>query len=72
MSRWALVISVRCPECAGAAGEGADVDAVELTAQVRPRAIAGVLGDPGQQKSEPAQDDVGADALLLAVVGAGR
>ena len=36
------------PEGAGGAGEGADVDAAELAAQVRPHAAAGVLGDAGE------------------------
>src|SRR2546423_6691079 len=31
-------------------------------------AAQGVLGDAGEQEGEPAQDDVGADALFLAVV----
>src|SRR6266702_7415979 len=55
------------PERAGGAGERADVDAPEFAAQVRPGAAAGVLGDPGEQEGEPAEDDVGADALFLAV-----
>jgi len=56
------------PKGAGGAGEGADVDPVELVAQVRPGVAAGVLGDPREEKCQPAQDDVGADALFLAVV----
>src|SRR6266567_533088 len=55
-------------EGAGGAGEGADGDAAEVAAQVRPGVAAGVLGDAGEEKGEPAQDDVGADALFLAVV----
>jgi hypothetical protein len=47
------------PECAGRAGEGADVDPVEFAAQVRPRAAAGVLGDPGEEQCQPAEDDGG-------------
>ena len=53
------------PEGAGGAGERADVDAVELAAEVGPGGIAGVLGDAGQEQGEPAQDDVGADALFF-------
>src|SRR5271170_799341 len=56
------------PEGAGGAGEGPDVDAVELAAQVRPGAAAGVLGDPGEEEGEPAEQDVGADALFFPVV----
>jgi hypothetical protein len=56
------------PERAGGAGEGADVDAAELAAQVRPGVTAGVLSDPGKEKREPAQEDVGADALFLPVI----
>ena len=48
--------------------EGADGDAVELAAQFWPGGAAGVLGDAGEQEGEPAEDDVGADALFLAVV----
>ena len=55
-------------ECAGGAGEGPDVEAVEFAAQVRPGLAAGVLGDPGQEQGEPAEDDVGADAVLALVV----
>jgi hypothetical protein len=50
------------------AGEGADGDPVELTAQLGPGLAAGVLGDAGQEQGEPAEDDVGADALFFAVV----
>ena len=52
----------------GGAVEGADGDPVELAAQFRPGGAAGVLGDAGQEEGEPAEDDVGADALLFAVV----
>jgi len=52
----------------GGAGEGADGDAVELAAELRPGGVAGVLGDAGQQQRQPAQDDVGADALCLVAV----
>jgi hypothetical protein len=34
----------------GGAGEGADMDAVEVPAQFRPGRAAGVLGDAGQQR----------------------
>ena len=50
------------------AGEGADVDAVEFAAQFRPGGAAGVLGDAGEEQGEPAEDDVGADALFFPVV----
>src|SRR5689334_5293385 len=50
------------------AGEGADGDPVELTAQLGPGLAAGVLGDAGQEQGEPAEDEVGADALFFAVV----
>ena len=39
-----------------------------LAAQFGPGLAAGALGDAGQEQREPAQDDVGADALFLAVV----
>src|SRR5438876_610540 len=44
--------------------EGADGDAVELAAQFRPGRAACVLGDAGQEEREPAEDDVGPDALF--------
>jgi hypothetical protein len=55
-------------EGACGAGEGADLDAVELAPELGPGGAAGVFGDAGQEQREPAQDDVGADALFLAVV----
>jgi hypothetical protein len=55
-------------ECAGWAGEGADGDSLQLAAQGGPGGVAGGLGDPDQEQGEPAQDDVGAGAFLLAVV----
>src|SRR5579863_5600119 len=56
------------PEGAGRAGEGTDGDPVELPPELGPGLPAGVLGDAGQEQGEPAQDDVGADPLFLAVV----
>jgi hypothetical protein len=56
------------PEGPGWAGEGSHVDPVELAADLRPGVLASVLGDAGQEQRQPAQDDVGADALFLAVV----
>ena len=38
-------------EGSGGAGEGADVDAVELPAQFRPGGAAGVLGDAGEEQA---------------------
>jgi hypothetical protein len=55
-------------ESACRAGEGADGDLAELAAQFRPGVPGGVLGDAGRQEGEPAQDDVGADALFFPVV----
>jgi hypothetical protein len=55
-------------EGAGGAGEGADVQLVELVADVVPGQAGGGLGDADQQQGQPAQDDVGADALFEAVV----
>ncbi len=56
-------------ECAGRAGEGADVDLVQFAAQLGPGPAAGVLGDPGQEQGEPAEDDVGAEAVFSPVPG---
>src|SRR6266545_1962248 len=52
----------------GGAGEGAELDAFQLLAEAWPGVAAGGLDGAGQQQRQPAQDDVGADALLLAVV----
>lgn len=53
---------------AGGADEGADVDLAELAADLGPGPAGGVLGDAGQEEGEPAEGDVGADAILAAVV----
>ena len=53
---------------AGGAGEGAEVHLVEVVVQVRPGVAGGVLGDADEQQGEPAQHDVGADAVFKAVV----
>src|SRR5687767_16002073 len=55
-------------ERAGGAGEGAQVESVELAADPGPGVAGGGLGDADEQKSEPAQQDVGADAFLEPVV----
>ena len=56
------------PECAGRAGEGAEGEQVQLAGDLGPGGAGGGLGDADQQQGQPAQDDVGADALLFAVV----
>src|SRR5579875_2594491 len=56
-------------EGAGGAGESAGRDLLQVAAGLGPGRAAGGLGDPGQEQGEPAQDDVGADPLFLAVVG---
>src|SRR5690348_9939419 len=48
-------------ECSCRAGEGADVEAVELAAGAVPRSAGGGLGDADEEQGEPAEDDVGAD-----------
>src|SRR6266511_808059 len=52
----------------GGAGEGAELDAFQLLAEAWSGVAAGGLDGAGQQQRQQAQDDVGADALLLAVV----
>ncbi len=53
---------------AGRSGEGAQVHPLELVTQAAP-GLAGLrLGDADQQKPQPAQDHMGADALLEAVM----
>jgi hypothetical protein len=44
------------------------VHPVEFVAQVAPGVAGGVLGDADEQQGEPAQLDVGADAVLAVVV----
>ena len=56
------------PEGARRAGEGAEGEQVQFVGDVVPGGAGGGLGDADQQEGEPAQDDVGADALLFAVV----
>src|SRR6266851_1205168 len=56
MSRWGFVISVRCRKVPAG------------PAKVRPGVAAGVLGDAGEEEGQPAQEDVGADAVFPAVV----
>src|SRR4029450_1032242 len=51
----------------GGACEGADLDPVQFAAQGGPGGGAGSLDDPGEQQRQPAQGDVGADALLQPV-----
>src|SRR5260370_34597383 len=57
-------------EGAVVAGEGAQVDALQLGAQVVPGLAGGGLGDADQQQGQPAQGDVGA-APVIAVGGDG-
>ena len=53
---------------AGGAGEGAQVYALQLVAEVAPGVVGLVLGDPDQQQRQPAEEHVRADAVFLAVV----
>src|SRR5665647_2524129 len=55
-------------EAAGRSSEGADLDLLELAAQVRPGVAAGGLGDADEEQGQPAEQHVGADALFFAVV----
>src|SRR5262249_38057828 len=56
------------PGGAGGTGDGADVQLVEVVADVVPGAPGGGLSDADQQQGQPAQDDVGADTWFEAVV----
>ena len=49
-------------------GEGHQVHPVEFAPQVAPGVTGGGLGDPDEQQRQPAQLDVGADAVLAVVV----
>jgi len=50
-----------------AGGQGDQVHAVQLVAGVAPGVAGGVLHHPDQQQDQPAQLDVGADAVLAVV-----
>ena len=54
-------------DAAGVALEGDEVEPFELTAEVAPGVVGLAFGDPDEQEREPADEDVGADALLEAV-----
>src|SRR6266545_1863473 len=56
------------PERAGRAGEGDQVQAVEVGADGRPGSAGGGLGDADEEQGQPAEQDVGADAVFEAVV----
>lgn len=49
---------------AGTGGQGDQVQTAELVADVAPGVVGGVLHDPDEQQCEPAELDVGADAVL--------
>ena len=74
MSRWGFVSSVRCWKVPAGPVKVPTWMLVELAAQVGPGPAGGVLGDAGEEEGEPAEDDVGADAVLAPVVdgAAGR
>src|SRR5260370_15668021 len=55
-------------EGAVVAGEGAQVDALQLGAQVVRGLAGGGLGDADQQQGQPAQGEVGADPVFEVVV----
>src|SRR5215471_7882305 len=55
-------------EGAGGAGEGDQVQPLKVGADGRPGAVGGGLGDADEQQREPAEQDVGADAVFEAVV----
>jgi hypothetical protein len=52
----------------GRAGEGADVQALELVAGAGPGGVGAGFHDAGQQQCEPAEHDVGADAVFEPVI----
>ena len=53
---------------AGGPGERAEVDALQLVAEVAPGLVGLVLGDPDQQQRQPAEEHVRADLFFFAVV----
>ena len=65
---WPGVVAERCLAVGG--GEGDQVHAVEFVAEVAPGVaggVVGVVGDADQQQRQPAQLDVGADAVFAVV-----
>ena len=60
MRAWAWVVAVRRFTVPADAGEGAEVDLVEVVAHVPPRVPGAGFGDTDQQEGEPAQHDVDA------------
>ena len=48
----------------GRAGEGTDVQALQLVAGAGARGVGASLDDPGQEQGEPAEQDVGAYAVF--------
>jgi hypothetical protein len=52
---------------AGGALQGDEVEALQLGRDPPPALVGGAFGDPDQQQGEPADDDVGVDAVLEAV-----
>ena len=61
-------VSVRWDHLAGGTREAPDMELVELCADGLPGLAGRVLGDPDEQHGEPAEPDVGPDAILSAVV----
>ncbi|CCM63437.1 hypothetical protein BN381_220011 [Candidatus Microthrix parvicella RN1] len=56
------------PNGARSSGERAEVHLVELVADVGPRLVGAGLDDPDVEEGEPAQDDMGSDAVFEPVV----
>ena len=50
------------------AGEGTEVEPLELVAEVAPGVSRGVLGDPNKQQREPPEEDMRSDPLVFADV----
>src|SRR5579875_188007 len=51
----------------GAAAEATEVHLVQFPAEAMPGLASAVLDDPDQEQAQPAEQDVGPDALLAAV-----
>ncbi|WP_019901190.1 hypothetical protein [Salinispora arenicola] len=58
---------VVCTTVPGGSGEGDLADSSELPADVSPCLAGGAFGDADEQYGQPADQDVGADAVLEAV-----
>ena len=68
MSRWAVVSSVRCRNVPAGPSKVPTCSSCRSSRMPVPGVAGGGLDDPDQEQGEPAEDDVGADAVFEPVV----